>query len=127
MNNPQEYFSLLRLNGFTRANHVKDFGDWLAGIYYAEKQTGDLWQYVQVIFDYDDQFCEAVYELYVAQKNTRCKSTNTLDAMKRGGQNISATLVRDLDTLRALVSRNETELQNSVNETLNYLTKKSKK
>ncbi len=126
MNNLSAYIDVLSYANFVMADHEKDFGGVLPGICYVEKQRGNYWEYVQVI-TYDGTFCEAVYELYAAQKNTRCKADNTLDAMKRGGQSVTATIVRDLDTLSALISRNESQLQETINSTFTELQRKTKK
>lgn len=93
------YVDLLSNVGYVPADHEKDFGSVLNGVHYVFRKTDNVHEYVQLV-SYDGVFCEAVYELFVAQKNSgKFKGNNTKEAAQRGYQSVMATLARTVNGL----------------------------
>ncbi len=90
MGNLSQFHNLLNLNSFTPGNQTKDFGVEIPYCFYFSRKLSDGgWQYVSLV-NYDDEFVEAVYELYKGEKNTRDK--------KQGA--VSKMLYRNLELLK---------------------------
>lgn len=118
------YTDLLSANGYVDADHVKDFGSVLNGVHYVFRKTENVYEYVQVV-SYDGMFCEAVYEIYVAQKNSmKYKGSNTKEAAQRGYQSVMATIVRTPTDLESVACRNSDDLLHVSKMLLENLSKK---
>ena len=90
------YRNLLTDLGFAPADHKKDFGDIIPYVDYSyRKLPNGSFQYVSLI-SYEGKFCEAVYEIYKGEKNTRDK--------KQTGDKY---LYRDYDKLKERIESNK--------------------
>lgn len=118
------YNDLLAKNGYVPADHFKDFGSVLNDVHYVFRKTENVHEYVQVV-SYEGVFCEAVYEIYVAEKNSgKFKGNNTKEAAQRGYQSVMATLVRKLDDLENVTCRGKDDLMFVSKMLLENLSKK---
>ena len=94
----------LRALGFTDGDQKKDFDCVIPYVVYLRRAWAGKFQYVSLI-SYEGRFCEAVYELFAAAKNTRCKATNRKELERLGGVAEFAMIYRSLPELLAVVER----------------------
>lgn len=89
----------LHENGWTPADHVKDFGYIIPSLVYVKKQNEEnkTWSYLSCVCDHETgDFLEAVLETYVGQKNTRDK----------GQKPLSVGILRGIDLVNFLFTSN---------------------
>ena len=124
----KNYLEFLTQNGYVPADQVKDFGSELCGVYYFFKKRATSWEYVSLVF-YEDKFCEAVYELYITEKNTRRpKGTPKASELAKRGYNVLATaLARTLEDFKAVVTKTDEQVNEEVTRLYNLLLERDKK
>ncbi len=73
MHTLSQFRNMLILNGFTLGNQQKDFGGELPNVdYFMRILEDESYQYVTLV-SYLGEFCEAIYERFPNEKNTRDK------------------------------------------------------
>ena len=122
----QPYIDLLTQNGYVPADQKKDFGAEISYVRYLLRKRGTIHEYVSLV-SYDGKFCEAVYELYAAEKNVgRAKGNNNLDKAKRGYDLLLASLPRSMEDLTKYVTKTDAEISEQVKTLLEKLEKAQK-
>lgn len=106
-------------HGFTEHSQKEHFGDSVPYVYYASRQTKKLdgvplWEYVTLVFYFDNgAFLEAVYEAYVAKKNSYAGKGKD---EKPAGQKYSKFEKSGQKPVFALLYRDLNELEKKLNE-----------
>ena len=118
----QPYIDLLARQGFTPRDHVKDFGFVIPYVHYVCRKRGSIHEYVSLVSystefmgkkaeeiqKIQGEFCGAVYEIYLAEKNTHKKGTFKPSEMaKRGFSAVFGALPRSLQELEDYVNKPE--------------------
>lgn len=118
----KHFLDLLNANGFLPADQMKHFGSVLPGVYYAYKVRGGIYEYVSLV-SYEGRFCEAVYELYMAEKNTfRAKGTpKPSELAKRGFLQLVAALPRTMADLTKYVTKTDAQVKEEAMKMFNLL------
>jgi hypothetical protein len=124
----KEYLELLTRNGYVPTDQTKDFGSELHNVHYLIKKRATSWEYVSLVF-YEDKFCEAVYELYMAEKNTRrAKGTpKASEFAKKGYNTLLASLPRTMTDLTTTVTKTDEQINEEVTRLYNMLLEGEKK
>ena len=100
----KQFINLLGENKFVLADQNKDFGTEIPYVYYVVRKTGGIYDYVSLVF-YEGKFCEAAYELYMTEKNTR-KPKGVLkqsEMAKKGFASLQSSLIRSFKELEETV------------------------
>lgn len=122
----KSYIDLLSRYGYIVRDHVKDFGQVIPYVYYALRKRGNVHEYVSLV-SYEGQFCEAVYELFYAEKNTYKRSNfKPSESAKRGFTSLLSALPRSFVDLEKQINKTEDEIKESVNKLMDNLLKAEK-
>lgn len=103
------YINLLEHYGFQPAGQKEDFGYVIPYVHYALRKRGNIHEYVSLV-SYEGEFVEAVYELFIDQKNPYKKGKlKSSEMAKRGFNGVFYALARSFSDLENLVRKTDTE------------------
>jgi hypothetical protein len=124
----KHFLDLLNANGFVPADQVKHFGKVIPYVYYAFRVRNGVHEYVSLVF-YEGKFVEAVYELYMAEKNTyRVKGTpKQSERAKRGFASLTGSLLRSYETLLSFVTKTDEQAKEEASRMFNLLLQAERK
>ena len=100
MNAVELYY--IRQEGFEEADQIKDFGSVIDGVLYFKRKQDELFYYVSLTY-YENKFCEACFEVFMKEKNTRSPKgkMNVVEWQKGGYLPVFQTLLRtDKDVIK---------------------------
>jgi hypothetical protein len=118
---------LLTQNGFKPVDQLKVAGYVIPYVHEFRKQSGTTFQYVSLVtystdfvgktakemLELEGEVVEAVYELFMAEKNTRRPKglQKQTEMVKKGFDFVQAALPRSLTDLNAYVTRTDSQLK----------------